>query len=303
MTEMSDRSEDPSGSQNLVVDPIFVVGCPRSGTTLLGQCLAAHPVLAAGDESSFISKIAFIYSYLYQGENSRRWSPLRDYISETELLRLLRQFTDGLLGSFVDRNGQKRFLDHTPWYVRVIPFISVMYPDAKFIHIIRDGRDVAMSLSASYGLGYRWGGMNIAQRAGLWASCVQQGRLDGRELGPGRYYELSYEKLCATPKEVLQEALAFLTLPYDPSVLGPLSTPHARPSRQHSLLATDSGASVSKLTPRIVGDRWPPAWNDWQRREFLRIAGEVLVDCGYSLIGFSESDIATSQQSEEKVRT
>ncbi len=76
-----------------------------------------------------------------------------------------------------------------------IPLLARLFPDAQFVHILRDGRDVALSLA-----GQLWGQKSAFTAARYWRRCVEAGLEDGRALGAGRYHELTYEELLATPE-------------------------------------------------------------------------------------------------------
>ncbi|HEU5059260.1 MAG TPA: sulfotransferase [Kofleriaceae bacterium] len=241
--------------------PVFVIGCPRSGTTLLGACLAAHPEAAGSEESLFLVDLWRVLADLGRGANRRGWAPLAGYVGGDELVAACGAMADALLCPLVARRRRARYVDHTPWYAALVPFISLLYPSARFVHLMRDGRQVVRSLGASFAAGFGWAGGTVAARARLWATLVTRARRAGAALGDERYLELRYEDLCAAPRVALGNVLAFAGLPWHDDVLVPLAVPHASPSR-------------GVPSPAEVG--WPAAWTPEERRTFTAIAGEAL---------------------------
>jgi hypothetical protein len=262
--------------------PIFVVGCPRSGTTLVGRCLGSHPDVAVADESLFLLDLGRIYRNLFLGRNKRNWAPLSEYIEEDELIRTSRSFADSVFSALLRKTGRTRYVDHTPWYALQMDFISLLFPEAKFIHLIRDGRDVALSLNRAYEAGYDWAGSSLTQRADLWVRCVGRAKASGSQLGDKRYRELRYETLCANPTEVLDDLLTFLELSKDRKVYQPLALPHATPSRHNMLLAEPAaGGGCALVTPRKVGYEWPELWSSEDRHTWEATAGSLMAQLNY----------------------
>lgn len=243
--------------------PVFVIGCPRSGTTLLGACLAAHPEAAGGEESLFLVDLWRVLADLGLGANRRGWAPLAGYVGGDELVAACGQMADALLCPLVTRRRRARYIDHTPWYAALVPFISLIYPSARFVHLVRDGRQVVRSLGESFAAGFGWAGDTMAERARLWTTLVSRARRAGAALGDERYLEVRYEDLCAAPRAALGRVLAFAELAWHDDVLFPLAVPHASPSRP---------AVIGR--PAEVG--WPAAWSADERRIFTAIAGEAL---------------------------
>jgi hypothetical protein len=262
--------------------PIFVVGCPRSGTTVTGACLAAHPELAGGDETFFLIDFWRIFSELHQGKAGHDWTPLAGYLSTSELLDAIGTFSDRIYGGLQNRTGKPRSVDHTPWYVTILPFIELVFPDAYFVHVIRDGRDVVRSLTASFAQGrLRSAGSSIGERARFWADMVQLGRGGSKRLRVAQYMEVRYENLCSAPRETLEDILHNVGLQWDESVMTPLAVGHVGPSRVNATLAVRTEGQGVTLQARNVGGLWPEDWSDAIRSEFLANARVCLEEFGY----------------------
>ena len=110
--------------------PVFIVGSPRSGTTFLGQCIAALPEVSYHHEPRATKAVC---RYVHNGV----WSHSKSKFFYALVYRWLMR---------VHLDADLRFVEKTPRNSFIIPFLNRMTKDARFIHIIRDGRDVAMSL-------------------------------------------------------------------------------------------------------------------------------------------------------------
>jgi hypothetical protein len=146
----------------------------------------------------------------------RRWgldgSDVRTRLIETGATTYA-EATRGVFGLYAERQGKERYAEKTPMNVIHIPFLARTFPESRFVHLIRDGRDVALSyLDADFGVD------SLGEAAIYWRRFVRKGRNDGRQLGP-RYREVRYEELLADPETVLRSLCTFVELPYDPAML------------------------------------------------------------------------------------
>ncbi len=261
--------------------PVFVVGCPRSGTTVLGNCLAEHPSLGGAGESLFLLDFWRIARDLHGGLNQQAWSPLADYISDSALLETIGEFADSVFAGLLSRLDKPRFVDHTPWYVACIPLIKALYTDSTIVHLLRDGRQVTASLRHSFDQGFRWAGSTVAASSSMWSALVTIGREEGRTLPFGRYVEVRYEDLCEDPERCLRELLDALNLSWHEGILRSLTIPHANPATPKATLATILPNGRLQLEPRKNTSDWPPQWSPKDREEFLDNAGETMLQTGY----------------------
>jgi hypothetical protein len=110
--------------------------------------------------------------------------------------------------------GKPRYGDKTPVYVLTMPMLAALFPEARFVHVIRDGRNVALSL-----MEMEHGPRELAQAALYWKRHVRRGRRAGAQLGPSRYREVRYEDLLGRPDDAVAELCRFLNLDVDPSML------------------------------------------------------------------------------------
>jgi hypothetical protein len=218
---------------------VFFVGCPRSGTTLLQRLCDAHPQLAVLHETRWIVRLwrerigvtpdgMVTPELLEQLPRQTRFKVLR--MEPEELTRVYREKPNASYAEFVtalfDHVGlQKRkplVGDKSPAYVRWLPTLHALWPKAKFVHIIRDGRDVWLSVR-DWGMGpvgrHTWDDDPVATTAVWWEWNVRLGREAGQELGPESYYEMRYEALVDDPEVECRKLCAFLGLRYDARML------------------------------------------------------------------------------------
>ncbi len=217
----------------------FIVGCGRSGTTLLTVMLDSHPELAIPGESGKLiiqtcrqfpptdqsahrrrftnEQATAIVDGLFASHRFRAWQLDRDQL----ILHLIRhQVSTGsdvvrtILALYALKEGKVRFGDKTPSHVLHMPYLATTFPESVFIHVIRDGRDVALAL-----LDASFGPTTVESAATYWTHRVQTGRRAGRSLGPRRYLEVHYEHLITDPEVVLRNVTRFLRLDYDPLML------------------------------------------------------------------------------------
>jgi hypothetical protein len=115
---------------------------------------------------------------------------------------------------YAQRQGKHRYGDKTPRYSIDVPLLAELFPEANFIHIIRDGRDVALSL-----MDVRLGRGHVREAALLWRSRVRAARDAGRDLGHHRYREVRYEALIDDPRAELEALCPFVQLDFEPGML------------------------------------------------------------------------------------
>jgi sulfotransferase family protein len=284
---------------------LFVVGCPRSGTTLLQRMLDNHPQLAVANDSHFIPRVVKdvpigVDPPLTPGLVERVRTYRRFYrleLPDAAVQRAAREsstyreFVSALYSEYGRLRGKPFAGEKTPDYVRHLPRLRALFPRARFVHMIRDGRDAALSILewARGGKGASrfelWEEEPVAVCALWWRWLVTTGRRDGRALGPARYHEARYEDLVAGPETMLRELASFLELPYAPE----MAAFHEGKTRH------DSGLSAKKAwlppTPGLRDWRTQMASRDVELFEAL--AGDLLSDLGYERsVGTPSSSIA-----------
>lgn len=210
--------------------PFFIVGCGRSGTTMLRLMFDAHPDVAMPIESHFIDQLAerwdafapggrLDHDILFRALNRHlRRMQIDEGEARTRVAALVNpgvtEVVNAIFRVYADANGKPRWADKTPGYVVTMPLLADLWPRARFVHLIRDGRDVALSY-----LDQPLGPKSVPDAAQLWRRRVSIGRKNGAALGPSRYAEVRYEDIVADPEARIGELCSFLDLSFDPAML------------------------------------------------------------------------------------
>lgn len=212
----------------------FFVGSGRSGTTLVRAMFDSHPELSVPGESGFITRLGrhacrrygcngtfdsrVFVSDILAHPRFVRWGIREHEVRNALLAEPATNYAEAIrsvYSLYARKNGKSLYGDKTPVYVLNIPYLAGLFPESKFVHIIRDGRDVALShLSIK-----EWGPSTIEEAALEWKQRVSAGRRAGENLKPGRYVELRYEELVADPESTLRPVCDVLGLPFDDGML------------------------------------------------------------------------------------
>ena len=211
--------------------PFFVLGAQRSGTTMLRLMLNSHPKLSVPHETVFITQFYRKldgYGDLTKRENQA--ALLNDIAAHPLVQRgglvpdkdavLAREpnayaaLVDAIMTTYAGSRGKERWGDKTPYYTPDIDILNSIFPQAKFIQVLRDGRDVALSQRR-----IEWCTTNSFQLAQDWVWKTMTCHKVGRVLGPDRYLELRYEELVRDPEFSLRMACDFLGEKFDVQML------------------------------------------------------------------------------------
>lgn len=281
----------------------FIVGVGRSGTTLLRLMLDAHPELAIPPETHFIPGAAAAANELSSDPHRAFLRALmsdqvwKDHCLDESILEQrvyeIRPFDlSEALRTFYDLYREKfqkpRWGDKTPRYLLHMTLIQSLLPEARFIHLIRDGRDVALSL-----LGVWFGPKTIEEAAHWWKSWIQQARTQATELP--HYVEIRYEDLVLDTSPTLKTVSTFIDLPWDNCMLDYHLTAEQRlEEKNRDILTADSKLipaseriaihSYTTQPPQAHRlSRWKTEMSASDRKIFESVAGDVLQDLGYDL--------------------
>ena len=196
---------------------VFIVGCPRSGTTWLQLLLSQHPDVATGQETHLFSSYLRRLDVRWEQEaaDQGRRVGLRTSLTEAHFDDLLRDFAVGVFGRVASAKPDATvFVEKTPNHVRDWRLILRLFPDAWFLHVIRDPRSVVCSLrEAGRSWGAAWAPEGVIEAATQWVCAVEEGRRIAS--ATATYKEVRYEDLESQCAETLLDALRWLGLDAD----------------------------------------------------------------------------------------
>ena len=274
--------------------PIFIVGAPRSGTTMLQFILDDLPNLSlpTGESHFFIplfrNQQAFAKLGTREGmrhllQTIHSFNPIFLYGDlhgmKFDVDRLTEEFlTEGrasvrdVIQGIFEKNaaglGKTRWGDKTPYYALHLDKLITWWPDAKFIHLVRDGRDVALSL---FGRKHDFSAYNMYYAAQYWQKYVDVCREQGGHLAAGQYLEIRYEDILNDKDAAMRMICGFIGEQY----------PEAA---QQSGPAQSEAARNLKSVKKDNQGKWRHALNAWQIRVFESEAGSSLQQSGYPLL-------------------
>ena len=283
----------------------IVVGCPRSGTSLLAVMLDSHPMVAVPPETTFLAHLtelagpaAQLRQRFFEIVTADRImiSNWTDFGLDPDALRgrleAIEPFTvaagvRAFYAMYAERERKPRYGDKTPGYVFLMPQIAKLLPEAHFIHIIRDPGDTALSWRKT------WFAPSQDLRAlgESWRRHVEAGRRAGA--GLRRYTEVRFEELVREPERELKRLCEFLSLAWDPRMLDYAAQGAARVARL-------KGRRLAKgpMIPREERQRihtnlvqppdaervgvWRKEMTAQERRELEAGAGPLVRELGYA---------------------
>jgi hypothetical protein len=259
-----------SGARHIVIG-----GSPRSGTTLLRRTFDRHPGLCCGPESSLFLPVRLNLAALAAGHG----------LAEGDLRALVAAapsqgaFIDAFASAYLAARGRPRWAEKTPLNIRHLDWIMDRWPDARIVHVVRDGRDVVCSMREHPDRRWvdgRWvkelAPKSVEEYARRWVSDTAAGM---RWRGDPRYLEVRYEDLVRAPEATLELVLTFLGEPFDARLLAvepsvaPVPDPRGRPDAAGAITTSSMG-------------RWGRDLSTADRETVKRVAGARLVELGYA---------------------
>jgi hypothetical protein len=270
--------------------PLFITGYKRSGTTLLGTIVDRHPEIAIFMESGFMPR--FYYAQVAFWPLTRESNRVRlakaiathprsivngMEVDEAAVARAaeprLASVLDGVMCRWALGRGASRWGDKHPGYLSKLPVLKRMFPDARFVHIYRDGRDVLLSVRRL--MRWRpWDG-NAARVARDWERTLARARRWGQG-NPDAYLEVRYEELIRDPGPVVRRVAEFAGLDFDPVMLETTDEAALNPA-----LATWEEVNTTINAQNVA--KWTTKMDPGDLATFEYLAGERLREFGYPL--------------------
>jgi Sulfotransferase family len=275
---------------------VFLVGCLRSGTTLLQRIVDAHPQIAVIHETQWVPRwyerrvgltaagevtpglVDELFEHDRFGRLDLEPAAVAGLLRDGEPLHY-RRFVAELFDLHGRAKGKRLVGEKSPGYVRHIPTLHELWPEARIVHLIRDGRAVCLSARAwrkadrILGRFPTWAEDQVTTAALWWEWHVRLGREAGLPLGSDRYHEVSYEALVGEPEAECARLCEFLGVPYDDAML------RFHEGRTRARPGLSAKAAWRPVTPGL---------RDWAREmpardveRFEAASGPLLAELGY----------------------
>ena len=278
--------------------PICIGGCGSSGTTLLRRIIDAHSEIACGKEMSVFDRprmydmtlrdLRIIYlqgaydeleegvpfpirtqhgSYcgLKPGNHGSYYHTRQEVIELLHAADCVADFWDLYFLAYAQKRGKKRWAEKTPNNIFAAKHFLKAFPNGRFVHMVRDGRDVCLSLMQRRGYSHRAASLR-------WTMCMEAGR---QIAGHDRVYTLRYEDLVAAPEDTVVDLFSWLGMSYEASVLD-----FARQQKER----TAHGYAEQPIFNSSAG-RWSDEWDQLPATTAAALDLSLqrhLVDMGYA---------------------
>jgi hypothetical protein len=261
---------------------LFIVGCPRSGTTVVQQALNRHSQIIVPPETAFFS--------MFLGPMGWSWRTQRLFLKRinadleialhmpalrVRTVEQARAFFDELAEAYcakVQKKDVLYFAEKTPQHILHMSRIQAVYPEAKFLLLYRDGRDVASSLSK-----VPWGPCDPYAAFRVWLRCCRAQQRAAADNSIHSYC-IKYEEFSADPEKELRRVTEFLGLPFEPQMAQGEGNREGVPSREYDWKAR----AFEKITTARTG-QWRKELTARQVRNLERWGGAALRSLGYEV--------------------
>jgi hypothetical protein len=246
---------------------IFVVGAPRSGTTLLQTLLQAHSKCFGIEAETGL----FDLQSLFRPERHHfgLQGAARDQAMDEARDRI--DFMDRQIRRLATETGAERFVEKTPQHVLRLRVILKSFPESKVIHIVRDGRDGFCSARGHRNIPQR---RSAAAFAKYWRRCVDAGLLHDSD---DRVRRCFYEDLARDPSATLEELMNWLGLDIESRQLDVSTRSSDQRARRDVFARLNTSIDTSSV------GRWREELSPMDQATFLRVAGRTLEKLGYEV--------------------
>jgi hypothetical protein len=280
--EASTAASSPGRKKSAIKESvIFICGAQRSGNTLMRAMLDSHPRICCGQELKVLPHIANLYQQI-TGPYDFVMDSYGNSLSDVQ--GLFRQLIDGLTDKFRRAEGKQRWAEKTPQNVQYMVTLGEIFPEAQFIHMLRDGRDVACSLVTmnwsrpETGLRLEFT-RTMGNAAKHWRDTVVTAHRQSEHPSlAGRVLEVRYEALVTETDATMHRVLEFLGEEWNDAVLS-----HHTKDRSHLREQRNPGMDgILRPVGRGPVGRWRRDMTELDKAEFKAQAGQLLTELGYA---------------------
>ncbi|MFY0608252.1 MAG: sulfotransferase [Cyclobacteriaceae bacterium] len=273
---------------------IFIGGCPRSGTTMLGAMLGSSERNIATPESQFKEALPFthgvkweegmsaesLHEYLQRDFRFRLWGIEIPRYSKRKLsVEEYRDYILDLVDSYAQSQGIENsicWIDHTPENLQYFNTLTEIFPQALFIHLVRDPRAIASSV-----MKLDWGPNTAKESANFWAANVSFG-LSAELFQPNKVLRLRYEDVVERPKETIKNVCRFADIDFDEAMLKADGFQVPDYTRKQHL-------AVGDTPDRGKVYSWEKSLKDWQIYRIEQAVGDLMGHFGYERVAKGRS--------------
>lgn len=239
--------------------PVFIVGSPRSGTTIMRYMVDGHPNIFCPHLETFIfgSMYPTFFGHIWEYQYSKSIFSRQNYV------QWFRDFVLQLFANYGHKCGKSRFAEKTPSHAYHMNFIKETFPDAQFIHMIRNGYEVCNSLRRM-----PWASNDVEQNARVWADSVRTAKSFGSQLPSDDYIEIRLESLRDNLPGQLKRLCTFLREDFSPTMCE-----YFKPENNSWGVELPPFNFNKKSTPEKMTNA--------EGELFWRVAGDVMLELGY----------------------
>lgn len=276
---------------NTQEEPLFfLLGVARSGTTLVSLMLNAHSQIAIPYESHFIVP----YFHQYQGDERFQNDAFRKEIigllleekyvkqwdREVGLEDINLQKCDSLKGcisqlfmAYAKKNHKRYWADKTPAYINEIHVLHNLFPNARYIHLVRDGRDVALSLSRQF-----FGPNDLINALRYWERSVDTAQRMLKMIPPNRSLQVRFEDIANDPSREMESISRFLEISFEPEIINA----HTKTAKKYvGKYIQQHHEQLQKPISTKNTEKWKRFLSKSEQALAYEIAGRKLDDLGY----------------------
>jgi len=273
--------------------PIFIGGCERSGTSLLASMLGSHPNYVTTPECQFKVKLAHFLDWSQPIDQDQMKSAIQfidhhfrfliwdtainenNYFENTDeysLRSLIEHTVKQYSWQQLNKINPLVWFDHDPYNLKHRKTILEHFPDARFIHIVRDGRAVAASV-----MPLDWGPNTIYHAAHFYKKSLKHGLEAEKELSKHQIMRVKYENLVENPSKELEAICNWLDIEFSSDMVEAEGfKPPKYTTKQHKAVNQKPDATKTMS--------WKQKFNKGQIKVFESIAGELLEELGYECL-------------------